>query len=81
MVLSIGGEPVTDEDIVTWILRAVCDRVPSASSTSILEIEQLARNHWGGERPYIAKRSPIANIGKVPRTTFYRWMERHPQRR
>jgi glycine/D-amino acid oxidase-like deaminating enzyme len=59
-----------EQDIITWILRKVCDRLPAAG-TAILEVEMEARNHWGGMRPYVGKRRPITDHGGVPKTTFY----------
>jgi hypothetical protein len=61
-----------EEDVITWVLRAVVDVNPGA--VKIFEVEQAARNHWGGARPYIGKRRPIAKDGQVPRTTFHRWV-------
>ena len=44
-----------EEDIVTGILRAVCDRVPALPSNTIIEIEQLTCRTWGGKRTYVAR--------------------------
>lgn len=66
-------------DIITWVLRAVCEEVPTAQySAGILRAEIAARRFWGGERPYVAKCPPILRDGRIPQTTFYRWMERRP---
>jgi len=62
-----------EQDMITWILRAVCDTSPGIASEHLLEVEIAARQHWGGARPYVAKRHPIASDGRVPRTTFHRW--------
>ncbi len=54
------------EDILTWILRAVCDANPgiaASKSNAILEVEQLTRRTLGGQRFYIAKKG----VGVLPR--------------
>ena len=62
-----------EEDLVTAMLRAVCEEWANAPPGAILRIEQRVRQHWGGERAYILKSRAVANHGGVPRSTFYHW--------
>ena len=48
------------EDVVTWLLRLVCDMYPIAErglSLAIQEVEMETRRRFGGRRCYIAKSS------------------------
>lgn len=50
-------EPDSD-DIVLWLLRKLVDEVRGVSSNTVIEVEREARIRWGGQRKYIAKRTP-----------------------
>ena len=43
------------DDLVLWLMRELVDRVPGLPSNTIIEVEQMTRQHWGGVRAYVAK--------------------------
>ena len=48
------------DDVVMWLLRAMCDVLPPGieRTNMLITIERDARLAWGGRRPYVAKRRP-----------------------
>lgn len=44
-------------DIIDDILRMVVAMAPGFSAALAAQVEKQARNQWGGDRPYIGKRS------------------------
>ena len=67
-----------DRDVITWVLRAVSEIRPGVD---LLEVERAARSHWGGSRPYVAKRTPITANGDIPGRTARRWNQLFPRQR
>jgi hypothetical protein len=59
-----------DDDVIQWLLREVVERIPgyaASGSNAILLVEQMARRHFGGSRPYISKRAPADRAGSSRR--------------
>lgn len=74
---------MSDDDLVQWLLRTIQAEAAGGPLTSdvVIRTEHLARVHWGGARPYIAKRPTFVRLGEeVPKSTYYRWMKRSPRR-
>jgi len=47
----------SDDDIVSDILKRVVALAPNFSAELALRIDRDVREHWGGDRPYIARRA------------------------
>ena len=47
----------SDNDIVSDILKRVVALAPSFSAELAVRIDREVREHWGGDRPYIARRA------------------------
>jgi hypothetical protein len=71
---------VTEDDIVERIARIFMAEAAVPESVA-RTIDLRIRQEWGGCRPYIPKMQPREWRLDVPKTTFYRWMERRPPRR
>jgi Mor family transcriptional regulator len=46
-----------DDDIVADILRRLVQLTPGFSAAVLQQVERDIRAHWGGDRPYIARRA------------------------
>jgi Mor family transcriptional regulator len=45
------------DDIVCDILRRVVALTPGFSAALVAQLDRQVREHWGGDRPYIARRA------------------------
>lgn len=53
-----------ENDIIDDILRRVIALAPSFSAAIAAQIEAEARKQWGGDRPYIGKRSGMGTSAR-----------------
>ena len=50
-------EAAAGEDIVSDILRRVVQLSPAFTAALAAQVDRQVREHWGGDRPYIARRA------------------------
>lgn len=53
-----------ENDIIDDILRRVIAMAPSFSAALAARVEAEARQQWGGDRPYIGKRSGLGTSAR-----------------